>query len=135
MPYDLNGNIIQGDCLEVMRGMESESFRGIVTSPPYNINNTVGGGLTTYSHKWPNAKLKHGYDGAGNDAMPYDEYVSWQRECLTEMMRLLEPDGAIFYNHTWRVQAGLIQDRQDIVKGFPVQANHHLAQGGWYQFQ
>jgi modification methylase len=36
------------------------------------------------------------------------------------MMRLLANDGAIFYNHKWRVQNGLLQDRQDIVNGFPV---------------
>ena len=35
-------------------------------------------------------------------------------------MRLLRPDGVIFYNHTWRVQKGLLRDRQDIVAGFPV---------------
>ena len=28
--------------------------------------------------------------------------------------------GLIFYNHKWRVQNGLLQDRADIVKGFPV---------------
>lgn len=52
--------------------------------------------------------------------MPHEEYVSWQRDCLTEMFRLIKDDGAIFYNHKWRVQAGLLQDRQDIVSGFPV---------------
>ena len=52
--------------------------------------------------------------------MPYDEYCSWQKECLTEMMRLIKNDGAIFYNHKWRVQNGLIQDRSEIVKDFPV---------------
>jgi site-specific DNA-methyltransferase (adenine-specific) len=36
------------------------------------------------------------------------------------MMRVLKEDGAIFYNHKWRVQNGLLQDRSDIVKGFPV---------------
>ena len=52
--------------------------------------------------------------------MPHDEYVAWQRDCLSEMFRLIKNDGAIFYNHKWRVQAGLLQDRQDIVSGFPV---------------
>ena len=52
--------------------------------------------------------------------MPHEEYVEWQRECLTEMLRLLPEHGAIFYNHKWRVQAGLLQDRQDIVHGFPL---------------
>jgi hypothetical protein len=53
-------------------------------------------------------------------AMPHDKYVFWQRACLTQMMRLLKDEGAIFYNHKWRVQNGLLQDRQDIVAGFPV---------------
>jgi site-specific DNA-methyltransferase (adenine-specific) len=52
--------------------------------------------------------------------MPYTDYVKWQRECINSMMRVLREDGAIFYNHKWRVQDGLLQDRSDIVKGFPV---------------
>ncbi len=36
------------------------------------------------------------------------------------MFRVLTNDGAIFYNHKWRVQNGLWQDRSDILKGFPV---------------
>ncbi|MEM7496324.1 MAG: site-specific DNA-methyltransferase, partial [Myxococcota bacterium] len=60
-----------------------------------------------------------GYD-THEDAMPHDAYVRWQRDCLTAMMRVLRQDGAIFYNHKWRVQKGLLQDRRDIVEGFPV---------------
>jgi modification methylase len=55
-----------------------------------------------------------------DDCMPHDQYVQWQRDALTEMLRVTKDDGAIFYNHKWRVQAGLLQDRQDIVSGFPV---------------
>ncbi|MDO5561854.1 MAG: site-specific DNA-methyltransferase, partial [bacterium] len=51
---------------------------------------------------------------------PHAEYVEWQRKCLSEMMRVVKETGAIFYNHKWRVQKGLLQDRQDIVYGFPV---------------
>ena len=51
--------------------------------------------------------------------MPHSAYVGWQRRCIAEMMQLLRPDGAI-YNHKWRVQKGLPQDRKDIVAGFPV---------------
>lgn len=69
--------------------------------------------------KWSSAALINGYD-TYNDNLPHDVYVKWQRECLTEMMRVLKNDGAIFYNHKWRVQGGLLQDRQDIVSGFPV---------------
>ena len=52
--------------------------------------------------------------------MPNDEYAEWQRACISEMMRIISDDGALFYNHKWRVQGGLIQDRQDIVESFPV---------------
>ncbi len=43
-------------------------------------------------------------------------------DCVALMakMRVLREDGAIFYNHKWRVQAGLLQDRSEIVAGFPV---------------
>jgi modification methylase len=69
--------------------------------------------------KWKNAALLNGY-AEHEDNMPHDEYVAWQRRALTAMMRILRNDGAIFYNHKWRVQAGLLQDRSDIVEGFPV---------------
>ena len=36
------------------------------------------------------------------------------------MLRVTKEDGAVFYNHKWRVQGGLLQDRQDIVGEFPV---------------
>jgi len=42
------------------------------------------------------------------------------KNCLTEMFRIIKNDGAIFYNHKWRVQKGLLQDRQDIVNSFPI---------------
>ncbi|PAV04642.1 hypothetical protein CBG25_07010 [Arsenophonus sp. ENCA] len=53
--------------------------------------------------------MRNGYDGH-DDNLPHHDYVAWQRACLNEMMRLLRPDGVIFYNHKWRVQAGLLQD-------------------------
>lgn len=116
----LLGKVVRGDCLEVMATIPNESIRLVVTSPPYNIKNSSGNGLKNgYGGKWPNAALQRGYDGYG-DCMDHAEYVSWQRDCLTEMMRILRPDGAIFYNHKWRVQNGLLQDRQDITHGFPV---------------
>ena len=114
------GVIHRGDCLSIMRAMPAESIRLVVTSPPYNIKNSTGNGLKCGSGgKWPKAALIDGYH-VHDDCMPHDEYVAWQRECLTEMMRLLRPDGAIFYNHKWRVQGGLLQDRADIVDGLPV---------------
>ncbi|MFZ4582793.1 MAG: DNA-methyltransferase [Paludibacter sp.] len=112
--------IIQGDCLETMKQLPDSSFDLIVTSPPYNLKNSTGNGMKDgRGGKWKNAGLVNGYSHH-DDCMPHEEYTKWQRECLTEMYRLISSDGAIFYNHKWRVQDGLLQDRQDIVSGFPI---------------
>lgn len=112
--------IILGDSLDVMRRLPSGSVDLIVTSPPYNLKNSSGNGLKDgRGGKWQKAALINGYQ-EHSDNMPYDEYCKWQRSCLKQMYRLLKDNGAIFYNHKWRVQKGLLQDRHEILKGFPV---------------
>jgi len=113
-------SIILGDSLDVMKRLPTGSIDLVVTSPPYNLRNSSGNGMKDgRGGKWQNASLISGYEGYTDD-MPYDEYCKWQRNCLRQMFRLIPEDGAIFYNHKWRVQKGLLQDRQEIVKGFPV---------------
>ncbi len=110
----------QGDCIELMNKMPAGSVDIVVTSPPYNLKNSTGNGMKDgRGGKWSNAQLINGY-ADHEDNMPHEEYVEWQRKCLTAMMRVIREDGAIFYNHKWRVQGGLWQDRADIVKDFPV---------------
>ena len=105
------GKVHEGDCVDLMNKMVAGSVDVIVTSPPYNLRNSTGNGMKDgRGGKWANAQLVNGYDTHA-DNMAYDKYVEWQRECLTAMMRVLNDNGAIFYNHKWRVQGGLIQDR------------------------
>lgn len=119
-PKDFLNKIICGDCLEIMKLLPQKSVNLVVTSPPYNLKNSTGNGMKDgRGGKWSSAALLNGYANY-NDCMPHDEYVKWQRNCLTEAMRILSDDGAIFYNHKWRVQNGLLQDRHDILEGFPV---------------
>ena len=91
--------IINGDAIKEMKKMDDKSIDLVVTSPPYNIKNS---------------------SGDYQDNLPHDQYVQWQKDCLSEMLRLIKDNGAIFYNHKWRVQKGLLQDRNDIVNDFPV---------------
>jgi modification methylase len=103
-----------------MATMPNGSVDLVVTSPPYNLKNSTGNGMKDgRGSLWESAALRDGYTNQ-DDSMPHDEYVSWQRKILDEAMRVTADDGAIFYNHKWRVQAGLLQDRADIVEGFPV---------------
>ncbi|MBC7886569.1 MAG: site-specific DNA-methyltransferase [Ferruginibacter sp.] len=113
--------IVCGHSLTVMKTMESDSIDLIVTSPPYNLKNSTGNGMShnTKSGKWAGAALQNGYSNY-NDCMPHDEYSAWQHNCLLEMFRLIKDTGAIFYNHKWRVQDGMLQDRSEIVKNLPV---------------
>lgn len=119
-PKDFLNKIICGSAVEVMKQLPDESVNLVITSPPYNLKNSTGNGMKDgRGGKWANAALQKGYTHH-NDCMQHDDYVNWQRECLAEMIRIIPEDGAIFYNHKWRVQDGILQDRQDIVYGFPV---------------
>ncbi|MCB0539568.1 MAG: site-specific DNA-methyltransferase [Candidatus Riesia sp.] len=119
-PNDFIDKIICGDTVAVLQQLPSSTVDLVVTSPPYNLKNSTGNGMKDgRGGKWKNAALVNGYSHH-NDNMPHEEYVTWQRACLAEMLRVIKSDGAIFYNHKWRVQGGLLQDRQDIVTGFPV---------------
>ncbi|MDD4897482.1 MAG: DNA methyltransferase [Candidatus Pacebacteria bacterium] len=119
-PKDYLNKIICGDAVKTMKQIPDESIDLIITSPPYNLKNSTGNGMKDgRGGKWANAGLQNGYTNH-DDCMPHEEYVKWQRDCLAEMLRIIPDNGAIFYNHKWRVQGGLLQDRQDIVGGFPV---------------
>ena len=115
-----SGALLHGDCLDVMARLPDSCLRAVVTSPLYNLRNNSGNGMRDgRGGKWEQAALLQGY-ATHTDAMPHSAYVGWQRRYLAEMIQLLQPDGAIFYNHKWRVQKGLLQDRKDIVAEFPV---------------
>ena len=156
------GELHTGDCLEVMRGMADGSVRLVVTSPPYNIGGSSGGASRIGNARRPPPqpmfggasgrppapgrdarRLRSGeararrsvpeYDSCGDD-MPHAEYVEWQRECLAEMWRLLADDGAIYYNHRWRVRGGLLQDNSAILAGSPLRQTIVWRRAGGYNF-
>lgn len=116
----VRNKFICGDAVSEMKKLPDSCLDLVVTSPPYNLKNSTGNGMKDgRGGKWANASLINGYSHH-HDCMEHEDYVAWQRAALTEAFRLIKDDGAIFYNHKWRVQGGLLQDRQDIVKDFPV---------------
>ena len=112
------GSWIVGDCEPLLdKGMLS--FDLVVTSPPYNIRNSTGNGFKAPGGKWSKPALQHGYE-EHDDLMDAREYVQWQRRVLLALYERIPRHGAIFYNHKWRTQDGILQDRSDIVRDFPV---------------
>lgn len=70
--------IIHGDCIEVMVEMPSDSIDLVVTSPPYNA------GID--------------YD-AYHDKIEWHTYYEWCKEWLSQLYRILKPDGRCCINH------------------------------------
>jgi len=99
--------------MEYMATQPDNAFDIVITSPPYNL-----GGFSKQG-KWAGAALANGYN-SHNDDMPYHEYIKWQRRVISELYRLISDKGAIYYNHKWRIQDGILDDRSAILKGFPV---------------
>jgi site-specific DNA-methyltransferase (adenine-specific) len=75
--------IICGDSLETMKKIPDNFVDLVVTSPPYNLKNSTGNGMShnTKTGKWAGAALQNGYSHY-NDCMPHEEYAKWQRADL-----------------------------------------------------
>lgn len=99
---DRLNSFVHGDSLEIMKTMPDGSIPLTVFSPPYNLRKTTGG-RGTKTGKWLGAAVvEDGYDGHSDDMEP-TEYIEWQRQILAECLRLTPCDGAIFYNHQFRI--------------------------------
>lgn len=82
------------DVLEGLKQLPDNSIDLIVTSPPYNK------GAVSYQGD----RTKYGITdvpdyGVYNDNRTAEEYVKWQKEIITECLRVLKPTGSLFYNH------------------------------------
>lgn len=136
-----------GDCLAVLPTLGKVD--AVVTSPPYNLGTSSGGGLPGkklghYSDtasmtgrggmgKWSAGALANGY-GIHDDAMPHDEYVAWQHEVLRACWAQLSDNGAIFYNHKPRVLNGLLVTPLTYNPGLPVRQIVIWARAGGVNF-
>jgi hypothetical protein len=70
--------VIQGDCLDILPTIPSNSVPLVITDPPFNI------GLN--------------YAGDYQDDKPYHEYLAWLQECLMQLYRIGTPDGRYAIN-------------------------------------
>ena len=74
--------IINTDCIEGLKQLEENSIDLCVTSPPYNV------GIE--------------YDN-WNDCLRLDDYMQFSKDWLTEVYRVLKPDGRIAVNIPYEV--------------------------------
>ena len=83
----LINKVIQGDCLEVMKEIPSNSVDVTFADPPFNLK-----------------KKYHSY----YDKYEVEEYLSWCKKWLTEMVRITKPTGSIFVHNIpkWLIYFG-----------------------------
>ncbi len=105
-----------GDCHDILPTIQTNGVEIAVTSPPYNLGEGMEdkGGFRVghVGSKWGDDKLRGGY-GLHDDAMPYPEYIAWQRIILDELWRICS--GAIYYNHKPRIVRRKLRTPLDIV--------------------
>jgi len=70
------GKLYRGDCLDLMRGLDSDSIDLIFADPPFNLN-----------------KL---YPSKIDDNLKTEKYLMWCEEWAEESIRLLKPGGSFF---------------------------------------
>ena len=78
------GQLINGDCIEVMRLLPEESVDLLVCSPPYNVN------------------IKYDYC---NDSLMMEDYWNWTESWLKESVRLLKKDGRVAINIPFQINS------------------------------
>lgn len=136
-----------GDCLDVLPIVGEVDL--VVTSPPYNLGNTTGGGFSGKrqghysanagmskrggSGKWSGGALANGY-GLHSDDMPHEQYVEWQNAILDACWARLSDTGAIYYNHKPRVMDGALVTPLAYNPGLPVRQIVVWARAGGINF-
>ncbi|MBI3973749.1 MAG: site-specific DNA-methyltransferase [Chloroflexi bacterium] len=99
--------LIEGDCLEVLSFIESNSVDLIFADPPYNLQ------LKTKDLRRPNNTLVDGVDDQWDQFTSFEEYDRFTERWLKECRRILSPTGSIWvigsYHNIFRV-GRLLQD-------------------------
>lgn len=70
------GRLYQGDCIEVMKTIESDSVDLIFADPPFNLKKLYPSGI--------------------DDNLKEQQYIAWCEEWLGECVRILKPGGSFF---------------------------------------
>jgi len=85
-------DLIHGDCLEKMRGIESGSIDLIFTSPPYNMNLRIRNGKYCSRQIVKEISTKyHSFD----DNLSMDDYYNFNKKVINECLRVSD---IVFYN-------------------------------------
>jgi modification methylase len=92
----MENKIINGDCMEELKKLDSESVDLIVTSPPYNKGHWSKNRNPNNGFKTKSRRIEY---GDFEDKLKPEDYEKQQRDFIKECLRVLKPTGSLFYNH------------------------------------
>ena len=84
--------LIQGDCLEKMKGIASGSVQLAITSPPYNMNLRIRNGK--HCSRQIVKEISTKYENYP-DNLPMSEYLTFNKSVIDELLRVSD---TVFYN-------------------------------------
>ena len=97
------------DCLEFMRSLPDGCVDLIVTSPPYNKNAHASANVKPWKgESWSNMRGRQIAYDVYSDDMPQEQYEAWQKDVISECLRILKDTGSLFYNHKDIISEGRI---------------------------
>jgi site-specific DNA-methyltransferase (adenine-specific) len=88
------GILYQGDCLQLLSALPSESVDLIFADPPFNLGKDYGEGI--------------------NDQMEITKYLNWSEQWLSESIRVIKPGGSLFVFNLpkWCIEYGAYLNRK-----------------------
>ena len=96
--------LIQGDCLESLKTLEDNSVDALITDPPDNVVEKMGGSIHLFRQS-----EKDGNNTYNKDTMDYDtgfDQIAWIKEAL----RTLKPGGNIVIFNDWENMGDIAKD-------------------------
>lgn len=89
-----HGILYQGDCLQLLSALPSESVDLVFADPPFNLGKEYGKGI--------------------NDRMEIEKYLAWSEQWLSESIRILKPGGSLFVFNLpkWCIEYGAYLNRK-----------------------
>lgn len=88
--------LILGDCLEVMKKMDSESVDLIYLDPPFFSNRN-------YEVIWGDKGEVRSFEDRWSGGI--EHYIAWLKERVAEIHRLLKPTGSIYLHCDWHANS------------------------------
>jgi site-specific DNA-methyltransferase (adenine-specific) len=131
--------VIQGDCLEVMKSFGDNSIDMVLTSPPYNMRTRVRNGKYTTREKSEHFSKKYKHF---DDALSIDDFYTFHSKAIKEMLRISK---VVIYNFQivtgskeafFRIVGDFNKDIKDIIiwdKGFGQPAMHEKVLNSGYE--